>query len=124
MIDFASASLTHVNGRFSRIQASRITDRKIRRIQATCTDAFVDCDLLRKEIIINRQSELQQAAGEPYVITAVEQSVEVRPQEALLAELQAFAAWCADPEGNAVPTADDGHAAMLVCEQIRQAILG
>ncbi|MFZ1565019.1 Gfo/Idh/MocA family protein, partial [Sphingorhabdus sp.] len=33
MIDYAAALLTHENGRFSRIQASRITDKKMRSIQ-------------------------------------------------------------------------------------------
>lgn len=55
MIDFASALITHQNGKFSRIQASRVTDKKIRQIEGTCIDMFVDCDLLRKEIIISRQ---------------------------------------------------------------------
>lgn len=49
MIDFASALITHENGQFSRIQASRITDKKIRQIEGTCVDMFVDCDLLRKK---------------------------------------------------------------------------
>jgi len=123
MIEFASALLTHANGRFSRIQASRITEKKIRRIQATCMDMYVDCELLRKEIIINKQSEVRQSAGEPYVITAVEEAVEVKPQEALLSELQAFVAWCQGGP-TAVPTAEDGHAAMVLCDRIQRAVLG
>ena len=87
MIDFASALITHENGRFSRIQASRITEKKMRLIEATCVDMFVDCELLRKEIIISRQSEIRQAEGQPYTISAVQEAIEVRPQEALLSEI-------------------------------------
>lgn len=121
MIDFASALVTHENGRFSRIQASRITDKKVRQIEATCLDKFVDCDLLRKEIIINRQSEVQQVEGQPYTISSIQETVEVRPQEALLSELQAFAASCRGPVAG-LPGADAGLAAMEICDHIQRAV--
>lgn len=122
MIDLATAMLVHANGRLSRILASRITEKKIRSIQATCLDMYVNCDLLRKEIFINRQSQLQQREGEPYVIGAIEETVEVRPQEALLLELQAFVATCRREAGPKVPDAADGLAAQSICDAIREAI--
>lgn len=122
MIEFASALLTHANGRFSRVQASRITDKKIRNIEATCIDMFVGCELLRKEIIITRQSEIRQKAGEPYVISAIEESVEVRPQEALLSELQAFVELCRGEPQVLTPSVDDGLQSMKICDQIQKAI--
>jgi predicted dehydrogenase len=121
MVDFASALLTHENGRFSRIQASRITEKKIRTIQATCTDMYVDCELVRKELLINRQSEIQQEAGGPYTISAIEQTIEVRPQEPLLSELQTFVALCRGEHPD-VPMAIDGLRASEVCDQIQRAI--
>ena len=124
MIDFASALLTHANGRFSRIQASRITDQKMRRIQVTCRDMFIDCELLRKEITISRQSEVQQRPGEPYKITAVTEAIEVLPREALLVELQAFVGSAKGEESSCRPMADEGVAAMVVCDEVQRAILG
>lgn len=123
MIDFASALITHENGRFSRIQASRITDKKVRLIEATCVDNFVDCDLLRKEIIINRQSEIRQVEGQPYTIAAIQESVEVRPQEALLSELQAFVSSCRGGGASDLPGAGAGLAAMEICDQIQRAVV-
>lgn len=123
MIDFASALLTHTNGSFSRIQASRVTEKKMRMIQATCNDMFVDCDLLRKEIIISRQSEIRQVEGEPYTIGALEESIEVRPQEALLSEHQAFIASCRGNESDDRPGVQAGLDAMIVCDQIQKAVL-
>lgn len=123
MIDFASALLTHTNGRFSRIQASRITEKKMRSIQVTCNDMFIDCDLLRKEIIISRQSEIRQIEGEPYTISAIEESVEVRPQEALLSELQAFICSCRGEIDKELPGVQSGLNAMIVCDKIQKAIL-
>jgi predicted dehydrogenase len=122
MIDFASALITHENGRFSRIQASRITEKKIRLIEATCVDMFVDCELFRKEIIISRQSEIVQVPGEAYKIAAIQESVEVRPQEALLSELQAFVASCRGERAPSHPGVEAGLAAMQVCDQIQRAV--
>lgn len=124
MIDYAAALLTHENGRFSRIQASRITDKKMRSIQATCKDMFIDCELLRKEITLSRQSELQQRPGEPYRLSAIEEKIEVVPREALQLELQAFLGSCRGEADPGIPGAEAGVAAMEVCEAILTAILG
>jgi predicted dehydrogenase len=123
MIDFASALLTHTNGSFSRIQASRVTEKKMRMIQATCSDMFVDCDLLRKEIVISRQSEIRQLEGEPYTIGALQEYVEVRPQEALLSELQAFMSSCRGEISDDHPGIQAGLNAMIICDQIQNAVL-
>lgn len=124
MIDYAAALLTHVNGRFSRIQASRITDKKMRSIQATCKDMFIDCELLRKEIRISRHTGLEQRPGEPYRITQTEEAIEVQPREALQLELQAFLSGCRGDIAPDVPDAEAGVAAMTVCEQVLTSILG
>lgn len=122
MIDFASALITHENGQFSRIQSSRVTDKKIRQIEGTCVDMFVDCDLLRKEILINRQSEALDSGGLPYAISAIQEAVAVPPQEALLSELQAFMASCRQPGSEQVPGVDAGVDAMKICAQIQAAV--
>ncbi|AQR75536.1 Gfo/Idh/MocA family protein [Sphingomonas sp. LM7] len=124
MIDYAAALLTHENGRFSRIQASRITDKKMRSIQATCKDMFIDCELLRKEITLSRQSEVEQRPGEPYRIMAVEEKIEVQPREALQLELQAFLGSCRGNPVAAAAGAREGVDAMVVCDQVLKAILG
>lgn len=123
MIDFASALITHENGQFSRIQASRVTDKKMRQIEATCVDMFVDCDLLRKEIIINRQSETRQDDGLPYTVSAIQEAVAVPPQEALLSELQSFMASCRQPGKVDVPGVAAGVEAMRICANIQAAVL-
>jgi predicted dehydrogenase len=122
MIDFASVTLSHRNGCFSRVLASRITEKKIRAIHATCMDMYVDCDLLRKEIVISRQSQIRNVAGEPYTITATEDTVAVAPEEALLLELRAFIAGCRGERRPEVPDAAAGLAAMEICEKIRGSI--
>ena len=119
MVDLASALITHENGQFSRIQASRITDKKIRQITGTCVDMYVDCDLLSKEILIHRQSVMNDDASLPYTISAIQQTVAIAPQEALLSELQSFMAMCRAPGAARVPGIEASVAAMEICTQIQ-----
>ena len=83
---------------------------------------FVDCDLLRKEIIINRETKTHQKSNGPYVISSFEETVEIQPQEALLTELHAFISSCLG-EDIEKPNALDGLEAMRVCDEIQRAIL-
>lgn len=122
LIEFASAQITHKNGCFSRLQASRITEKKIRLIQATCDDRFVDCDLLRKEIQIHRQSVVQQNSAEAYSISSQQETVAIGQQEALLSELQAFVSLARGDAVN-IPDYAAGIESLRVCEAIREAIL-
>jgi predicted dehydrogenase len=122
MIDYASALITHQNGQFSRIQASRVTDKKIRKIEGTCIDMFIDCDLLKKEIIINRQSETTVSDNLPYLISAIQETVAVPPQEALLSELQYFVSSCEYSQKVDGPSVEAGVYAMVICDQIKSKI--
>lgn len=118
LIEFASAQLTHANGRFSRLQASRITEKKLRLIEATCSDRFVDCDLLRKEIVIHRQSVTQQSGLGAYSIMSNQEAVAVGQQEALLSELQAFVEAVRKRSAATIPGFAAGVESLAVAEAI------
>jgi predicted dehydrogenase len=122
LINFASAILTHDNGHFSRIQASRITEKKMRKIEATCEDVFIDCELLRKEIIVTSQSRIKQDDGRPYTISAVQEAIEVRPQEALLLQHQSFIASCQGVKNPTNPNITDGLESLKICDMIQKEI--
>ena len=119
VIAFARATLFHANGTFSNLMASRITEKRIRQIVATCEDSFVDCNLLRKEIVVSRQSAASAKVGPS--ITATEETIEVQPQEALLNEHIQFRQFCFGQDVD-VPIATDGLAAIRIAEKIRQTI--
>jgi predicted dehydrogenase len=123
LIEFSSALLMHESGCFSRVQASRITEKKIRLIQATCSDRFVDCDLLRKEIIISRQSVTSQNGADAYSISAQQDSVVVGQQEALLSELQAFVRVVQGGDKTGLPDFAAGMASLEVSEAVRSAVM-
>ena len=122
LIVFSSAILTHKNGKFSRIQASCVTEKKMRKIEATCEDLFVDCDLLKKEITVIKQSETFQEDGKPYKITSTHENIEVKQQEALLLELQSFISVCQGETVTINPTANDGVNAIEICDKIQSEI--
>lgn len=122
LVSFASATLTHKNGRFSRIQASCVTEKKMRKIEATCKDVFVDCDLLRKEIVAIKQSQTVQEVGKPYNISSTHENIEVKQQEALLIELQSFISSCQGDKSDINPTANNGLNAVLICDAIQSGI--
>jgi len=122
MVEFASALLVHRNGCFSRALASRITEKKIRLIQATCSDRFVDCDLLRKEIIISRQSVTNQGGAGAYSISSQQDSVLIGQQEALLTELQAFVQVVRGGDRQGLADFAAGMASLEVSEAVRGAI--
>ena len=122
MIAFARATITHQNGAFSNITASRITEKRLRHISVTCDDMYVDCNLLRKEVMINKQSIEQYY--DKVSISSKEETIDVRPEEALLSELMAFVQSVANPAAEAVPTAFDGFNAMQVAQQVQQMVRG
>ena len=63
-----------------------------------------------------------QVPGEAYKIAGIQESVEVRPQEALLSELQAFVASCHGERAASHPGVEAGLAAMRVCDEIQRAV--
>ena len=82
MIEYARAIITHENGSFSNIVASRITEKRIRQISATCDDMYIDCNLLSKEVFVNKQTIEQYLDN--VSISSKEETIDVRPQEGLL----------------------------------------
>mgnify|MGYP000858962716 CR=1 FL=1 len=121
MIALATANLEHANGSFSRIHASRITNKKIRRLQVTCLDSFIDCELVRKELIINKQSKIDQVKNDMYTISGEEHIIEVPQQEALMSELLAFVEMCKSGHASG-PDEKDGLNAEIICSKIRDGI--
>lgn len=125
LVAFASALLNHENGALSRVLASRMTEKKQRTIQVTTANAYIDAELVRKELIVHKQSTMTQELDQPYVVSSLEQQIEVKPQEALLVEHQAFIAACNGDFASNLPTVDSGVESLriseLILEQIKNA---
>ncbi|MBP6409893.1 MAG: Gfo/Idh/MocA family oxidoreductase [Pseudarcicella sp.] len=124
MIGFANTTLVHQNGAISRLQASRVTDKKDRSIKVTCKDMYIDCDLLRKEIIINKQAQTFENSDKSYTIQSIQENVSVKLEEALLLEHQAFVRLCRNQADDSMPGFNAGLNSVKVCSEIQNQILG
>jgi hypothetical protein len=121
MISFASAVLKHNNGRFSRIIASRITEKRIRQISVTSKDMFIDCNLLKKEIYITKQTIEQ--SYDYMSLASVEETVNVSTQEALLNEMLAFVdVAMSNSNGNEIPNIYSAIDAIRIADEIQKQI--
>lgn len=121
MIEYARAVLTHKNGSFSNIVASRITEKRIRQISITTDSEYIDCNLLSKEVFVNKQS-VEQRFGNVSISSNTE-TIEVRAQESLLLELIDFISLCKGNDiKNRIPNQYDGMMAMKVAYKIQDQI--
>ena len=120
MIEYARAIITHENGTFSNILASRITEKRIRHINATCDDMYIDCNLMSKEVFVNKQTIEQYLDN--VSISSKSETIHVQPQESLLLELIDFVKICQGENVN-VPNTQDGLLAMKAANEIQKQIM-
>ncbi len=55
-LDYVTATFTFANGLIASLTASKVTQRKVRRIAAHCQNALIEADFLNSEISIYRQN--------------------------------------------------------------------
>ncbi|HEX7975744.1 MAG TPA: Gfo/Idh/MocA family oxidoreductase [Anaerolineales bacterium] len=92
-LDHAVAHLVYEDGPLYTITASRVTEHKVRRIDVTTSDAYLECDLLNKTISVHRRSlgeYLNQNKGVKYRQESLEEKILVPTSEPLYLELQHF----------------------------------
>jgi predicted dehydrogenase len=121
LIDYATVLFKHKNGAISRLEASRITECKKRAIYITTEDMFINCDLLRKEVQVSKQSITKQYIDKPYKIISSEEKIEVLPQESLLLEIQDFIKNITNSDlvSAISPVFKDGYNATEICDKIK-----
>lgn len=122
LVAFASAIAVHESGALSRILASRMTEKKIRSIQVTSSRAYIDAELVRKELVLHKQSSMSHGDDKQYVVSSLEQQIEVKMQEALLSEHQAFIAACAGNIPAGLPTLESGIESLKISQLISEQI--
>jgi predicted dehydrogenase len=122
LVAFASAIFKHQNGSLSRVIASRMTEKKIRSIQVTTDDAYIDAELVRKELLVHKQSATTTNVDDSYIVSSLEQQIEVKPQEALLVELQGFISRCNGDQSVVLPDVDAGVESLRICQLVLESI--
>lgn len=105
--------------------ASRITQHKIRSIEVTTPNAYVECDLLNKNILMHRRTtgEYQNHNVHKYRQESLVEHIYVPTFEPLFLQLQHFVECILDNRQPAV-SARDGLKALRLAMCIREAIYG
>ena len=121
-IFYVTAILQHENGVLSRILTSRITQKKIRLINVVIKNKYIECDLLRKEIYISKNTKVKDYSKKSFIYKNFGEVVETSPQEALLSELQAFINSCSGLNNKYLANHLHSYEVMRVCEKIQKEI--
>ncbi len=125
-IDHAMVQVCYPNGPIVSMTASRVTEHKVRRIDVTCREAYVECDLLNKSISIHRATigEYINAnkRGVKYRQESLVERINIPTFEPLFLQLQHFVECVIEKKRPAV-SARDGYEALKLAMEIRAAIL-
>lgn len=125
MIDYSTAQLLYRNGPIASLTASRVTEQKIRSIEVTTLDAYINCDLLNKNISIHRSTVGEyfnnNQRGVKYHQESVVEWIYVPTFEPLFLQLQHFVDCIFEGKTPSV-SARDGYSAMKLAVTIREMI--
>lgn len=126
LFDFATAMIRFENGPVVCLTASRVTEQKIRQIDVTCKDAYMECDLLNKSISIYRSTVHDflpsNSKGSKYRQESIVEKISVPTFEPLFLELQHFVECILDKKAPLV-TPKDGYEALEFAMSIRDRVV-
>jgi predicted dehydrogenase len=92
-LDYVTATLGFANGIVATLTASKVTHRKIRRLNVHCKNSFTEADFLKNEILIHRQTTANYSTEYGQVLYRQDGSIEkvyTSNIEPLHAELEHF----------------------------------
>jgi predicted dehydrogenase len=118
-ISHSIAFLTHYNGIVSRFIASRITQKKIRTMNVTLKNKYIESDLLKKEINIFTNTKIKDLKNN-LTFKSVSEAIQTRHKEALLFELQAFIDSCYGKNNKFLSDYQESYEVMRVCEKVKK----
>lgn len=122
-IDHAVAHLGFGPDLLVTLTASRITEHKVRAIEVTTREAFLECDLLSKSILVHRQTVGEYLhPGAKYRQESVVERIQVPTFEPLFLQLQHFVD-CIRDGRQPIVSARDGLDALRLAERIRDLVL-
>jgi predicted dehydrogenase len=125
-VDHAIVYLGFESGPLLTMTASRVTEQKVRSIEVTALQAYVDGDLLNKTISVHRRTIgeylSQNHRGVKYRQESIVERIHVPPFEPLFLELQHFIDCILEGKSPAI-SARDGLSALRLAVTIRDAIL-
>lgn len=124
VLDHVVAQLTFLPGPLLTVTASRVTEQKVRSIEVTARETYVECDLLNKSVLAHRRTIGEYLnhshQGVKYRQESVVERIHVPIFEPLFLELQQFVDSVLGHKPPLVP-ARDGLRALRLAEAIREA---
>jgi predicted dehydrogenase len=120
-IDHAVAQLQFATGPLLTVTASRVTEQKVRSIEVTAMEAYLDGDLLNKSISAHRRTIGEYLNNNKYRQESIVERIHVPIVEPLFAELQHFVNCVVEGKTPLVP-ARDGLKALRLATTIRNTI--
>jgi predicted dehydrogenase len=124
-IDHVVAQLSYFGGPMVSLTGSRVTEHKIRSIEVAAQEAYVECDLLDKRILIYRSTIGEYLAnnhrGIKYHQESLVEQIQVPNFEPLFLELQSFVDCICEGKPPLV-SALDGLNAMRMVHDIRERV--
>lgn len=120
-IDHAVAHLGFESGPLVTVTASRVTEQKVRSLEVTAMEAYLEGDLLNKSILVHRRTIGEYLNNNKYRQESIVERIHVPIVEPLFAELQHFVESILENKTPRV-TARDGLNALRLAHDIRVAI--
>ncbi len=117
--DHVVVHLAFDGGPLVTLTASRVTEQKVRMIEVTAQEAFVEGDLLNKSISIHRRTIGEYLANSKYRQESTIERLQVPMSEPLFLELQHFAQSILEGKPQQVP-ARQGWRVLRLADVIRQ----
>ncbi len=120
-LDHTVAHLTFDSGPLLTMTASRVTEQKIRSIEVTAMQAYLECDLLNKSISVHRRTVGEYLAHNKYRQESIVERIQVPIFEPLFVELQHFIE-CIVENKTPMVSARDGLRALRLVDTIRNSV--
>jgi predicted dehydrogenase len=124
-VDHAVVHLNYPSGPLVSLTASRVTEQKVRSIEVTCLDRYVECDLLNKSIEVHRRTIGEYLnynhKGVKYRQESIVEKIHVPAFEPLFLELQHFVDCIIEDRVPQIP-ARDGLRALQLAEAAQLAL--
>ena len=120
-IDHAVAHLSFTSGPLLTVTASRVTEQKVRTIEVTAKEAYLEGDLLNKSISVHRRTIGEYLNNNKYRQESIVERIHVPIFEPLFLELQDFVDCIMEGKAPRVP-ARDGFNALRLADAIRAMI--
>ncbi len=123
-LDHVAAHMWFATGPLVSLTASRVTEQKVRSIEVTAREGYLECDLLNRTILVHRSTigeyQNQNSRGFKYRQESVVERIFVPNFESLFLELQHFVDCVVDGKVPDV-TARDGLEALRWAIRVREA---